>query len=202
MISKTRCRSRRRGFTLIELLVVIAIIAILIAFLMPAIQQAREAGDRAACANNLKQLGLACLHHHDGVGYLPPSRDIIAHYQVELNELLKPNVHDEPDGDEDAAGGCWAVYLLPYIEQDNVFQLFDFTGNGGYGTHYAGQPLAAIQARVPTYFCPSRRDAKTGLSVDDPPGALGDYAASIGTSGSDFIILPPTNSPMALFASA
>jgi prepilin-type N-terminal cleavage/methylation domain-containing protein/prepilin-type processing-associated H-X9-DG protein len=184
---------QRRAFTLIEMLVVIAIIGILIALLLPAVQQVREAANRASCANNLKQIGLAMHSYSDNVKTLPPSRSLFS-YQDELGELLNPNA-DEPDGDEDL-GPTWAVYILPYVEHDDIFRLWNLTfhpaGNSGfgmgYGIPYANQPAQAVQATVEIYFCPSRRSASTsGLSVtgDGQPGALGDYAACIGTTGDD-----------------
>src|SRR5207244_4314748 len=92
----------RRGFSLIELLVVIAIIAVLIGLLLPAVQKVREAANRATCANNLKQLALACHNYHDAVGDLPPLR-INSDYAT------------------------WIVLIMPYIEQDNIARTWSFS---------------------------------------------------------------------------
>ena len=108
-----RRRLSRHGFTLIELLVVIAIIAVLIALLLPAVQQAREAARRTQCRNNLKQLGLA-LHNY---------QDVNSVFPMGLSDSVWGNT--EITGD----GWAWGVALLPYIDQANLFNQFNFTTN-------------------------------------------------------------------------
>jgi prepilin-type N-terminal cleavage/methylation domain-containing protein/prepilin-type processing-associated H-X9-DG protein len=100
--------SARRGFSLIELLVVIAIIGVLVGLLLPAVQNAREAANRAKCSNNMKQIGLAIQTYADANnGTLPNSQ--------------RPN--------NGAARIAWATRALPFIEQKAVYDKFDFTKN-------------------------------------------------------------------------
>ncbi|WP_010583681.1 DUF1559 domain-containing protein [Schlesneria paludicola] len=113
---------RRSGFTLIELLVVIAIIAVLIALLLPAVQQAREAARRTQCKNNLKQLGLAFFNYESTFNQFPPVGTV--------DNLPAPR------NDYNAHG--FIEYLLPYIDQGNLYSQINFSVPIGFGTATGG----------------------------------------------------------------
>src|SRR4051794_5210393 len=93
-------RSRPRGFTLLEQVVVMGIIGVLLGLLLGAVQKARAAADRASCANNLKQIGLAFHQYHNARGLLPPGAG------------------EEPT----YTFLSWHAWLLPYLEQEALWR--------------------------------------------------------------------------------
>ncbi|MBI1248175.1 DUF1559 domain-containing protein [bacterium] len=169
-MSRWRLRSIS-GFTLVELLVVIAIIGVLIALLLPAVQQAREAARRVQCTNQLKQWALAAHMHHDTYGELPPG----------------------------AYGGgariSWIVKLLPFMEQKNISQMIDAGGTSASvngTTNYAPGPANPWDTnykpwvtQFPVRTCPSDPQAGAGITGAYWTGGLS-YRANIGDVMADF----------------
>ena len=129
----------RVAFTLIELLVVIAIIGVLVGFLLPAVQQAREAARRMACGNNLKQIGLAMHNHHDAKKRLPAG-------------YVSPGVAVHADSSSETSKGyAWGLFILPYLEETTVFESIDQSLEAA-GT--ANETTAAA-VRLGVYRCPT-----------------------------------------------
>ena len=108
---------RRRAFTLIELLVVMAVIGVLVAILLPAVQQAREAARRSSCQNRLKQLGLAVLNYESTHSVLPPGAVAARNGTATSNCELLGFTNQE-------SRAPWTVLLLPYLEQQQLYNEF------------------------------------------------------------------------------
>ena len=178
--------NRRRGFTLVELLVVIAIIGILVGLLLPAVQAAREAARRMQCSNNMKQIGLAVHNFESGYRRLPHSGQCDSTGSNSTTYMIHST----------------ATLLLPYIEQNAVYQLFDHNADPRLPTTYAAtgsgsiliangtaqlHPKAlgrsyddtgfpsgqvAAKAKITTFICPS---APISNEARDPTHSLGGF---------------------------
>jgi prepilin-type N-terminal cleavage/methylation domain-containing protein/prepilin-type processing-associated H-X9-DG protein len=158
----------RKAFTLVELLVVIAIIGILIGLMLPAINAAREAGRRAQCQNNLKQLGLGVLNYVSATNMYP------AAINVGRNEPDAATTHKW--------GANWVITILPEIEDGGLAKQFSINVNNGPWVSSA-ENAAARATNMPVMLCPSDNKNRipympgTASPNDGPNWARGNYAA-------------------------
>ena len=154
-------RPRRRGFSLVEVLVVIGVTGLMLGLLLPAVQQARAAATRTACANNLKQIGLACHGYHDSHKGLPRAQGLITSGSA---KYLVP----------------WEVLLLPELGQDALWQQ-THAAFGSAPVGYLNPPHLGLTAVIKTYTCAA--DARLAAPITDDRGYTAAYGSFVGVSG-------------------
>jgi prepilin-type N-terminal cleavage/methylation domain-containing protein/prepilin-type processing-associated H-X9-DG protein len=151
---RSKSNGSRQAFSLIELIAVLGILAILVGMLLPAIQLVRESANRAQCQNNLHQIGLALVQHHDIYGMLPHNGGWDGKQQIKAKDgsLFTPSTFDkslyqkfwwgvgQPGLSPPEQTGPWCYAILPYLDQGNIYKEMAWT-----------EPVAV-------YICPSRRN--------------------------------------------
>ncbi|QDU61000.1 Fimbrial protein precursor [Planctomycetes bacterium Pan216] len=192
---------KRRGFTLVELLVVIAIIGVLVALLLPAVQQAREAARRTMCTNNLKQVGLGLTNYAEAHGQFPPAaswRDVGTATEYTHGWYNSSSHYPK-------MGATFLVHILPYIDQTQLYDRVNFDH---------GMPEAENETvratRIGSYLCPSDSFNSTTMTRYGGNWARGNYGAWINNvtnpntnaRGFGWIQVDGSKTPMAIQASA
>ena len=143
-------KTKRPAFTLIELLVVIAIIAILIGLLLPAVQKVREAAARMSCSNNLKQIGLGLHNFHSTYGYFPPGA-----LRSPASGAMTP-ICQRYGVTANGVNHSWAIFILPYLEQDALSKRYDLNSNWA-----APANQAVRETQLSVMLCPSTPGGKS-----------------------------------------
>jgi len=193
---------RRRAFTLIEVLVTISILSILIALLLPAVQAARETARRSQCTNNLRQLGMAFHQYHDVARQFPPP-------YVAVRDTILPSFLAIKGPYDDANIHTYGEFLLPYIEQENIYKGIAFTqpyfapvNLSSIGlANYTVNNQAVVAVPLTLFLCPSsptRQANPFTFTWTDLPMPItykaggNDYGPSNGIATGGLLQLAPT----------
>lgn len=161
--------NKKQGFTLVELLVVIAIIGILVGLLLPAVQAAREAARRMQCSNNCKQISLAC-HNYESAFRSFPAGGIITYAAG-----VTPTATNFCTIGQDRTQAPWTVLILPFLEESNLYQKFDFrlrfTGSSNIPGDSPNRELFSMN--MAKFQCPSDPNSSSTVNNSNYMGVQG-----------------------------
>ncbi len=175
-------KTHRNGFTLVELLVVIAIIGILIGMLLPAVQQVREAARRITCANNLRQCALGCMNYESSYMRFPPGLNLPIENGLSgcfrsYDDLADGSLPPQPP--EKNRFGNWMIFVLPFVEQGNVFNRLDLSTReyvNSVGPNFVESSILNL------FLCPSE-DSEDTVTYQDKIYGANDYFGVAGIQG-------------------
>ena len=151
---------RSRGFTLVELLVVIAIIGVLVALLLPAVQAAREAARRSTCQSNFKQVALALQNYHSAFNAFPDGTRYMTSDTKSAYDFTPTTGIPTAATATNYPGMGWGAYVLPYMEQQQLFSQMDFDHKDG---NFGAPNWAAAATLISSFVCPSERNQEAWI---------------------------------------